>query len=254
MATQFSGTYPETTTLDYAQTGLRFTTTVGSADIGFQYYYGWLGQPAIDMAAFAASMQTVGYGLATAQDNATVDAALAGLALPKIVYNPYHQIGVDWAQVLFGLNLRAELVANITSDLAGDDGAVYNPQLAWSLGFDRDLVWNINLNLQVNEAIKLLYDKINDNPLLDTEAGTDMTSTRLTAVLSKKFLRDELELRATALWGIEDGDFLIMPAIIWTKDAVTLELSGGFIGGDEKGQLGQYHDNSFIKVGMKYTF
>jgi hypothetical protein len=245
--------YPDTTTLDYAQAGLRFTTTIGSADIGAQYYYGWLGQPAIDMAPFMASMTTAGSALASAKSTCDVDAALQQIALPKIVYNSYHQVGVDWAQVLLGFNLRAEFAANITNDLKGDDGTVYNPHLAWSLGFDRDLVWGINLNLQANETVKLFYDKISDNGL-DTEAGTDMTSTRLTAVLSKKILRDELELRAAALWGIEDKDFLIMPAIIWTKDAVQLEVSGGFFGGDKEGQLGQYHDNSFIKVGIKYSF
>lgn len=256
-ATSLSGmaeAYPDTTTLDYAQAGLRFTTTIGSADIGAQYYYGWLGQPAIDMAAFSASMQTAGAALAVATDQASVDAALQKIATP-IVYNRYHQIGVDWAQVFWGFNVRAELAANITDDLEGDDGAVYNPHLAWSFGFDRDLVWGINLNLQANETVKLFYDKISDNPLdMDTEAGTDMTSTRLTAALSKKFLRDELELRAAALWGIEDSDFLIMPAIIWTRDAVQVEVSGGFFGGDEEGQLGQYHENSFIKVGIKYSF
>jgi hypothetical protein len=224
-------TIPDTTTLDYFQTGLRFTTTVGPADIGFQYYYGYLGSPAMRF-NFTGS-------------------APSGIDL---LYNPYHQIGVDWAQVLFGFNVRAELATNITGDLEGDDGAVYNPQLAWSFGFDHDLVLGINLNLQINETIKLFYDKISDNPLVDTEAGTDISSTRLTAALSKKFLRDELELRAAALWGIEDGDFLIMPAIIWTKDAIAVELSGGFFGGDEKGQLGQYYDNSFLKLGMKYIF
>ena len=255
MAAQIAEAYPDTTTLDYAQAGLRFTTTIGSADIGAQYYYGWLGQPAIDISDFTTSMETVvGAALAQASKRKDVDAALQQIVLPKIMYNRYHQIGVDWAQVLLGFNVRAEFAANITDDLEGDDGAVYNPHLAWSFGFDRDLVWGINLNLQANETVKLFYDKISDNPLLDTEAGTDMTSTRLTAALSKKFLRDELELRAAALWGIEDSDFLIMPAIIWTKDAVQLEVSGGFFGGDEEGQLGQYHDNSFIKVGIKYSF
>jgi hypothetical protein len=250
-AAQMAEAYPDTTTLDYSQAGLRFTTTIGSSDIGVQYYYGWLGQAAIDMSAFAASMEK----LSNASGTEAVHKALQHIDPSKIiVYNSYHQIGIDWAQVLFGFNIRSELAANITNDLAGDDGAVYNPHLAWSFGFDRDLVWGINLNLQGNETIKLLYDKISDDPLLDTEAGTEMTSTRITAALSKKLLRDELELRTAALWGIEDSDFLIMPAIIWTKDAVQVELSGGFFGGNKEGGLGQYHDNDFIKVGMKYSF
>jgi hypothetical protein len=39
---------PDTTTIDYFQAGLRYTTTLGSmADIGVQYYYGRLTSPAV---------------------------------------------------------------------------------------------------------------------------------------------------------------------------------------------------------------
>jgi hypothetical protein len=169
-------------------------------------------------------------------------------------YNPYHQIGADWAQVLFGFNVRAELAANITGDLSGDDGSVYNPALLWSFGFDRDLVWGINLNLQCNESIRLLDSKIANNPLLDIEADTDMTSTQIIAALSKKFLRDELETRLAVLCGIEDADFLFIPSIIWTKDAVSVEFSCGIFGGNKEGQFGQYRDNSFVKAALTYSF
>ncbi|MDR1221069.1 MAG: hypothetical protein LBK73_15895 [Treponema sp.] len=225
---------PNTSTLNYAQAGLRFTTTFGSSDIGAQYYYGRLPTPAVKLSF-----------------NPTQPPALSAV---EFLYNPYHHIGVDYAQVLFGFNIRAEFAANITSDLGGDDGEVYNPSLAWSLGFDRDLVWGINLNIQGNETVRLLHGNIHDNPMLDIEAGVDMTSTRITAILSKKFLRDELEARFVALWEVEAKDFFIMPGIIWTRDAVQVEVSGGIFGGDEKGQFGQYYKNNFVKVGLTYSF
>jgi hypothetical protein len=171
---------------------------------------------------------------------------------PSVSYNPYHQIGLDYAQVIFGFNLRAELAANITEDIVGDDGAVYNPSLAWSLGFDRSLVAGISLTLQCNETIRLLDDEINSPA--DIEADSDITSTRVTAALSKNFLRDELELRAAAMWDIENGACLVMPSIIWTKNDVAVELSGGIFAGSDAGLFGQFHDNNFIKAGMKYTF
>jgi hypothetical protein len=212
---------PDTSTLDYFQAGLRFTTTIKSAaDIGFQYYYGRMTTPA---------------------------AALAILPSPNVTfaYNPYHHIGVDYAQVLAGFNIRAEAAANITEDLDGDDGAVYNPSLAWSLGFDRDLFWNINLNVQCNESIRLLDGEVSDNQMLDIEAGSDLTATRITAALSKKFLRDELEVKAACLWDVESETCIVMPALTWTKDDVTAELSSGIFIGD---------DNSFVKASLKYTF
>jgi hypothetical protein len=259
---------PDTTTLDYAQIGLRFTTTVGPADIGAQYYYGRLPQPAAKITA------NVNY----------IDNPALPFPVPSSVdvdtlfkYNPYHQIGVDYAQVLYGFNLRAELTVNITEDLSGDDGSVYNPSIAWSLGFDRDIALGINLNLQVNESIRLMHNKLGSKDIslpdlqpadianieniindsldnFDIEGGSKLTATRLTATASKKFLRDQLELRAALVWGLEDKDFAFFPALIWTKDVLRVALSGGFFAGDSEGQLGQYKDNRFIKIALAYMF
>jgi len=223
----------DTSTLKYAQAGARFTATIGPADFGLQYYYGRLTRPAVTM-TFAPPSSTP--------------------TAIRFDYNPYHQIGVDWAQVLFGFNARAELAANITGDLSGDDGSVYNPALLGSFGFDRDLVWGINLNFQCNESIRLMYNKIADNALLDIEADTDMTSTQIITAISKKFFRDELETRLAVLWEIEGGDFLLIPSLVWTKDAVSVELSGGVFGGKKVGQFGQYRDNSFVKAALTYSF
>jgi hypothetical protein len=143
---------------------------------------------------------------------------------------------------------------NITEDLGGDDGAVYNPHLVWSLGFDRDLFWGIKLNLQCNETIRLMQNRVGDNPLLDIEAGSDLTGTQIIGALSKKFFQDELEIKAAAFWEIEAEDFLIIPSIIWTKNDVKAELSCGIFGGNEDSQFGQFHDNSFVRLKMSYGF
>jgi hypothetical protein len=227
---------PDTSTLDFAQGGLRFTSTAGSSDIGLQYYYGRLPQPSVGLAFSPPSP----------------------VPQVNVLYNPYHQIGLDYAQVLFGFNTRAELAANITGDLDGDDGSVYNPFLAWSLGFDRDLFLGINLNIQADQNIRLRHDRIGSDNFMsgnfDIEGGLPLTSTRLTATLSRRFIRDELELRASAVAGIEDSDFIIMPALIWTKNAIRIAFSGGIFGGDSDGLLGQYRDNHFLKASMTYTF
>jgi len=232
--------FPETTTLKYAQAGMRFTTTIGSSDIGLQYYFGRFHRPVIS-------------GL-----NPDSFFDLTGLhpeaLTPTINYNYYHQIAADYASVIAGFNVRAEAGANITKDLDGTDGTVENPAIIWSLGFDRDLFAGINLNLQGTGKLRLFYDKIADDPLKDCEAGTDMTSTRITAKLSRKFFQDELELKATGLWGIEDKDLLIMPGVVWAKNDVSTELSAGFFGGDKNGELGQYRDNAFVRVIMSYSF
>jgi hypothetical protein len=237
------------TTLEYLQAGARFTTTIGSADIGLQYYYGRLNRPAISV-TFSDFDTNVSIPMPPMQVPITVSVPTA----INYAYNPYHQIGIDWAQILLGFNVRAEVAINLTEDLDGDDGSVYNPTLAWSFGFDRDLFWGINLNLQCNESIILMHDKIGSDPLLDFESGKDITSTQIIAAISKKFFRDELELRFAALWGIEDEDYLLMPAIIWIRDTVSVEFSAGIFGGHEEGQFGQYYKNNFIKVVLTYSF
>jgi hypothetical protein len=186
---------------------------------------------------------------------AAVRSALNPATLLNTAYNRYHHIGVDYAQVLFGLNVRAEAAANITGDLAGDDGLVYNPSIAWSFGFDRDIpVVGINANLQVNESVRLFDDKVGDDSLFDIEAGTNITATRLTASLSKSFFRNELELRGTVIWGVEDKDCYLIPAVTWTRGDVTLECSAGIFAGNREGELGQYRDNAFIKTVLSYSF
>jgi hypothetical protein len=240
---------PDTSTVEYAQAGTRFTTTIGPADIGLQYYYGRLTRPAV-------SVTSTNTNIYVTVPPIPVPVPVS-IPVPTILftYNPYHQIGVDWAQVLFGFNVRAEFAANITEDLNGDDGSVYNPALAWSFGFDRDLVWGINFNFQCNESIRLMNDKIGKNPLIvDIEADTNMTSTQIIAAISKKFFRDALETRVAVMWGIEDKDFLLIPSLIWTRDTVSVELSGGIFGGNEEGQFGQYWKNSFVKAALTYSF
>jgi hypothetical protein len=213
--------------LEYAQAGLRFTTTLGPADFGAQYYYGRLSSPVISM--IPGTSPTVYFD-----------------------YNPYHQIGLDYAQVIAGFNIRAEAAANITNDLAGDDGAVYNPAFSWSIGFDRILCADITLNLQTNETIRLLDSKISNNN--DIEAGKDITATQVTASISRSFLRGDLETKIAGIWEIESADFVIAPVLTWTKGDISIDLLVGIFGGDESGPLGQYHKNNFVRLGMTYTF
>ncbi|MDR0624486.1 MAG: hypothetical protein LBG10_08660 [Treponema sp.] len=249
-----AGTFqaPGTPGLEYAQTGLRFTTTLGPADLGAQYYYGNFFRPGFSLEGVDSFLADLVLNNMS-QPNPPYKGKIE-LLTPRIEYNRYHQLGVDYAQVLGGFNIRAEFAAHITEDLTGDDGAVKNPFLAWSLGFDRDLVWGINANIQCNETIRLLNGKIVDNPALDAEAGTDQSSTRLFVQLSKKFLRDDLEVKFTNIWDIENMDLYLIPGVTWNIKDVTAEFSAGIFTGRAGGELSQYHKNNFIRTGLSYSF
>ncbi|MDR3123874.1 MAG: hypothetical protein LBU16_08875 [Treponema sp.] len=232
--------WSDNSSLQYAQAGVRFTSSIGSSDIGAQYYYGRLPRPALNIGFEGLVGQA---GLDTDKIHISMD------------YNSYHQIGVDYARVIADFNTRAEAALNITEDLEGDRPDIYNPSAAWSLGFDRDIVAGINVNLQAVETIRLFHDKVGDNLMaIDTEAEKDLTATRLTLILSKKFFRDKLELRGVGLWDIEKTGFLVMPGVIYSDNDVSVELHCGFFGGEKDGDLGQYRDNHFVKTILTYSF
>jgi len=250
-------TYPSTGALENFQTGLRYTTTIGPADIGAQYFYGNLFRPSFTVSGIDDFLDDLANGILGASPPLTVNPLYPGnpgLISPEIKYNRYHQIGVDYAQVLFGFNVRAEFAVHLTEDLSGDDGSVQNPFIGWSAGFDRDLFWGINLNIQCNETVRLFNDKIGDNPILDAEAGTNAVSTRLTIRLSKNFFRDNLESSATVIWDVENSDYYIIPALVWTEGSMSWKLSGGIFAGKETGDLGQYWRNNYVKFGVTYSF
>jgi len=248
----YSFDFPDTSGIEYFQAGLRFTTTVNSVDLGFQYFYGNLFRP-----SYCLSSNGIDAFISDLISKTMTDPSYTGnlsLIDPQINYTRYHQIGIDYAQVLLGFNLRAEAAINITEDYNGDNGALQNPFIAWAFGFDRDLFWGINANVQIDETIRLLNDKVGDNPVFDSEAGTNITSTRITLHLSKSFLRDKLETAITCVWKAEDSDFYLIPSLSWTVDNLTARIAAGFFLGNVEGELGQYWHNRFVKLALAIAF
>ena len=230
---------PNTVTLEYAQTGIRFTTSIGQADVGAQYYFGRLPRPSYDRQ----EMQ-----------NRLRSARPLESDKPIVLYNYYHHAGLDYAQVLWGFNTRAEFAANITKDTGGDDPAVYNPHLAWSVGFDRGVFDWFDFNAQVTQIIRLLHDEISHNGNNDIEADSSSTSTRITFFLSRKLFRDALEIKFACIWGIEDSDCYLIPALEWTKGDVQILVAAGVFAGASNGELGQYNGNCYLKTSLTYSF
>jgi hypothetical protein len=252
----YSFEFPDTSGLDYFQAGLRFTTTIKSTDLGFQYFYGNLFRPNICLTNDSIDIfidDLLEKNMPPYYIPGSYSGDLSLLEL-QIKYTRFHQIGIDYAQVLLGFNLRAEAAIIITEDLEGDDGSLQNPFFAWSFGFDRNLFWGINLNIQCNETIRLLNDKVGESPALDSQAGTDVTSTRISMRLSKSYLRDKLNNSITCIWDVENSDFYIIPSFSWTEGNLTTKLSAGIFTGNESGELGQYWENTFIKIALSIMF
>jgi len=250
----YSFEFPDTSDIKYFQAGLRFTTTVNSSDLGLQYFYGNLFRPNYCLNNNDINMFISDIILKHMNDPYTDYTGNLSLLNPQINYTRYHQIGIDYAQVLFDFNLRAEAAINITEDINGNIGSLQNPFFAWALGFDRNLFWGINLNVQCNETIRLLNENVKNNPVLDSEADSDVTFTRISARLSKTFFRDKLENGITCIWDIEDSDCYLIPYLSLTQGNLTAKIAAGIFKGNKDGELGQYWKNTFIKIGLSVMF
>lgn len=227
--------YPDTDKSDYLQGGVRLATTIGRADFGLQAFSGYLPTPAVSA------------------DEAAL-AALIGSQTPlEAEYNRYTQFGADSAAVVAGFNFRAELAANLTKDLNGDDPEIYNSALAWSFGLDRDLFSGVNVNLQGTGSCRLGDSEVGDDPY-DIEAGTDATHTTVTAIVSQKLYGARLKWEVKGLFGIENPDFMVVPKVSFEIGDAVLEAAAGFFGGDENGDYGQFEDSSYLRIGLSYEY
>jgi len=222
---------PDTTGLNYGQAGLRLSTSMNGADLGIQYFYGYLTTPVFDM------------------NPASI--AAAGGKIP-VTYNPYHQLGVDMASVLAGFNIRLEAGVNLTSDTAGNDALVYNPAFVWAAGFDRALFAGIDLNVQAMGKVRFNHDAITSP--LDVEYGSAVTSSRVAALLSRSFARDRVKVELLGLLGVEKQDYMLEPGVVVVFGDAEISLRGRYFGGDATGELGQFNEKSYVSISSKYRF
>ena len=222
---------PDTKRLDYGQAGLRLSAGLGGVDVGLQYFYGYLTTPAFNM------------------NPASI--AAAGGKIP-VSWNRFHQVGLDMAAVLAGFNLRLEAGANLTEDVSGDDPLVYNPAIVWAAGFDRDLFAGINLNLQAMGKVRLNHDRITSP--LDVEYGSDLTATRIAALLSRSFAQERVKLELLGMIGVEQADYMVEPGVVFAFGDAEVALRGRYLGGDAAGDLGQFRDKSYVNFSLKYQF
>lgn len=223
---------PITNTITYSQGGGRLTAAVGGKhDFGVQYFYGRLQE-------LAFKADTSGGGLSPI----TFTGA----------YNPYHHIGIDYGVGLGSVSLSTELAANISADLSGTNPSIYNPSLAWNIGAVYSAPLGFTVSLTAAENIRLHHNGITHHD--DVEYGKKATDTKLAFSVSQTLLRSSFEWKLSAIVGIEDADFCIMPGIHWQLATLLIDCNVGIFGGKTTGNLGQFYRNSFIRLTAAYEF
>jgi hypothetical protein len=110
-------------------------------------------------------------------------------------------LGADFETFLGRSSLRGEAAISFDkvfyrSDLSRADRPVVN----WVAGIDRTLPGNVYVNLQALQVILLRYD----SDIIDDKVRSGMTG-----ALRRRFLNDQLQLKASTLLFFDDGDYFL---------------------------------------------
>ena len=277
--------FPDLMNLKYSQYGARVLGTVGTFDFGASYYYGWYKQPSVNYSNYIESINGMKANIAA--NPTTLGAAYMGLlaqgksqsealqslavangwqfALPTLDYDRKQTFGLEGATVLWHFNVRGEFAYNLTDDVDGTDPWVHNNSIAWLGGFDIDLpFWNANLNVQETGTFILHGDECDKNHEQYAEYSADdvdyakngYTNNKIVCNFTTSFLNDKLCPEITAMYGIENGDLVILPTLAYKPDQnLTLTAKGMYIWcKDDDSEFAAWKKNSFVSLSAHYQF
>lgn len=221
------------------QFGLRFTDSRGGTDYGFSYYHGYLRNPSYNIEKFK---QKNGF-------SAALDAA-------NIHYDEVDVFGFELAKVIATVNSRFELAYYRTDDTSGNDPTVRNNKVGWVVGGDRDLPFNnLNFNLQFTGEKILDDDQIKKNIDVDYNQEGDYTTHRAILKLEDSYQNEKIMPELTWIYNLTDKDYSLELAVDYElKQDLLLKFSHKIFVGDADTSFGQFEDNDFSSIGIKYSF
>ncbi len=242
--------YPNLWTLQYSQFGGRATWTAGMVDMGISYYNGWFKQPSVN----AGKIDTF---LNAYLKNGSVNEDEKFLA-----YDKKQTFGVEASTVLWHFNLRGEGAFNLTDDTEGTNPWVHNNSIGWLGGFDIDLpFWNSNLNVQ-EYGTYILHGSDCDANVVNHYADVDYSkkgvysNNKFAINFTTSFLNGKVAPEVTFIYGIEYGDFVAQPKIIYKPaDGLSFIASGMVIvTKDNDSEFAAWKKNSFASISAEYKF
>lgn len=243
-----SDLYPDTSTFEYGQGGVRLTGSIGQVDLGLSYYYGHYKQPSVNMAKYITSVMA-GAGTTTTY------------ALPELAYDRKQTFGFEFSTILWKFNLRGEAAYNLTDDIAGDDPWVHNNSIQWLGGFDIDLpFWDANLNVQETGTYILKNNEIEDGiyKLYDVDYdSTGYSNNKIVVNFTTSFQNGKITPEVTALYGFEHKDLVVMPKVTFKAASSFKIITSGlamWTADEEKSEFGTWHKNSFVQLGAEVSF
>ncbi len=238
--------YPELYNLKYSQFGGRATWSMfGLVDMGLSYYNGWYKQPSFNESKLDSFVTSY---LATGSVNEDEK---------FLAYDKKQTFGLEASSIIWHFNVRGEFAYNLTDDTDGTNPWVHNNSIAWLGGFDIDLpFWDANLNVQETGTYILHNDECDKNPLDVDHAVNAYSNNKIVANFTTSFMNGKIAPEVTAMYGIENGDLVVMPKLAFKPDQnLTLTASGMYIWcKDDNSEFAAWKNNSFVNLGATYQF
>lgn len=231
------------------QFGLRFTDSRQGIDYGFSYYNGYFREasynPQILNSIDSSDLKS---GISADEFDQLLQKA-------ELHYDEVDIFGFEMAKVIGNINSRLELAYYKTDDSSGDNPAVKNNRIAWVIGGDKNLpISNLNLNIQFTGE-KILDDKKIDKIDVDYNKDGDYTTHRAIVKLEDSYSNEKIIPELTWIYNLNDSDYSLEAAVDYElQQDLHLELSHKVFSGDEGTTFGQFEDNDFTSLGLRYSF
>ncbi len=132
-----------------------------------------------------------------------------------------------------------------TMDMHDDDMLVEKDYVNYVVGLDYGIG---NLYLSTQFIQKIIFD-------YDDNLKEDQYTNMMTFLARYEAMRQTLHLELFSYIGLNYGDALIRPTIVYDfSDSFSIKLGSNIFVGDEQGMFGRYQDNSMIYTKIKYNF
>lgn len=166
----------------------------------------------------------------------------------------------------YGASVRTPLAGGIAnaeiawyegSDSRGDNPGIPNDQLRFLLGYDREVMPNLNAALQYYLEWTQDYSALKQSwPVADGRYRPDEYRHLLTLRLTQRLRQDNLTLSLFTYWSPSDKDYFARPTVNYRFDDHWLLSVGGNLFGGKKPHtfFGQFEDASSIYARLRYSY
>ncbi len=211
-----------------SETGVRFSGTLESFDMGLVYFYGSNDLPTIK-----------------------VEGNDQGQVMSSIQYCRFHGIGFDFAYYFSGYGLRGEVfyrdeVSFLFRTMIGGSNNYEAPDLQSVLGIDKTFRENLYVNAQLMHHRIMEY---RDESMADEDTFMAMLA------MEYRLMDSDLKLALKAFYGFNEKDWMINPYVEYSiTDNLKVRPGAYLYAGPEDSDMGQFDNNDMMYLRISYAF